>query len=49
MANVEQRLEMHYGREYGMRVESEYMKGTTVTVKIPQINGASCAVRLQDR
>ena len=37
MANVEQRLEMHYGEKYGMSVESTYMEGTTVTVRIPQV------------
>ena len=36
MANVEQRLEVHYGREYGITVESTYGEGTTVTVRIPK-------------
>ena len=39
MANVEKRLEMLYGKNYGMSVESEYEKGTTVTVKIPAVAG----------
>ncbi|SNU08076.1 two-component system, sensor histidine kinase YesM [Lachnospiraceae bacterium] len=36
MANVEKRIEMLYGRGYGMKVDSTYMEGTTVTVRIPQ-------------
>jgi two-component system sensor histidine kinase YesM len=39
MANVEKRLEMLYGKDYGMSVESEYEKGTIVTVKIPAVAG----------
>ena len=35
MANVEKRLEMHYGASYGMTVESTYQEGTVVTVRIP--------------
>ena len=37
MANVEKRLEMLYGARYGMTVESEYTKGTKVTVRIPKV------------
>jgi two-component system sensor histidine kinase YesM len=37
MANVEKRLEMLYGAQYGMTVESEYTKGTKVTVRIPKV------------
>ena len=37
MANVEQRLQMHYGRAYGMKVDSAYGEGTTVTVRIPKV------------
>ena len=37
MANVEKRLEMLFGEKYGMSVESEYQKGTTVTVRIPKV------------
>ena len=36
MANVEKRLEMLYGEEYGMSVESEYGEGTKVLVRIPK-------------
>ena len=36
MANVEKRIEMLYGTKYGMSVESKYMTGTTVTVRIPK-------------
>ena len=37
MANVEQRLQMHYGRAYGMRVSSTYGEGTKVVVRIPKV------------
>lgn len=37
MANVEKRLEMLYGSEYGMTVKSEFDKGTEVTVRIPRV------------
>ena len=40
MANVEKRIEMHYGKEYGMTVESEYEQGTTVLVRIPALKGS---------
>ena len=35
MANVQKRLQMTYGEAYGISVESEYNKGTIVTVRIP--------------
>ena len=35
MANVEKRITMLYGEEYGISVDSEYEEGTTVTVRIP--------------
>ena len=34
--NVQSRLLLHYGKDYGMNVESIYGKGTTVTVLIPK-------------
>ena len=37
MANVEKRIEMQYGPEYGITVESEYQKGTVVRVLIPRV------------
>ena len=37
MANVEKRIEMQYGPEYGITVESEYQKGTVVRVMIPRV------------
>lgn len=39
MANVEKRIEMLYGKEYGITVESEYGQGTTVLVRIPAVKG----------
>lgn len=35
MANVEKRIEMLYGENFGLDVESTYEEGTTVTVRIP--------------
>ena len=36
MANVEKRIEMMYGPDYGVTVESKYNEGTIVTVLIPK-------------
>ncbi len=33
--NIQKRLSLYYGKEYGLRYESEKGKGTTVTVVIP--------------
>ena len=33
--NVQRRLSMYYGKDYGLRYKSEKGKGTTVTVVIP--------------
>ena len=33
--NIQKRLSLYYGKEYGLRYESEKEKGTTVTVVIP--------------
>lgn len=41
MANVEKRLEMLYGENYGITVESNFGVGTTVTVRIPAVRGDS--------
>lgn len=35
MYNVQRRLSMYYGKDYGLRYKSEKGKGTTVTVVIP--------------
>ncbi len=35
--NVNQRLELNYGREYGLNIESTYNVGTTINVKIPAV------------
>ncbi len=37
MANVAQRIRLHYGEAYGIRVESTYGEGCLVTVRIPQV------------
>ena len=33
--NVRERIRLHYGEEYGVRVESRYGEGTRVTVTVP--------------
>lgn len=33
--NINQRLQLHFGKEYGLRVQSQEGKGTKITVKIP--------------
>lgn len=35
MKNVHQRLKLKYGDKYGLQIESEKNKGTTITLKIP--------------
>lgn len=35
LANVNERIRMTYGKEYGIKLDSEENKGTIVTVKIP--------------
>ncbi|WP_160683344.1 sensor histidine kinase [Clostridium sp. C2-6-12] len=38
MINVNQRIKIHYGIQYGLSIESEYGKGTTVTLLLPIID-----------
>lgn len=33
--NIQERIELYYGEEYGLKVESVYRKGTKVTVTLP--------------
>lgn len=35
LANVQERIQLHYGEEYGIALHSEYGAGTTVTYKFP--------------
>ena len=35
LANVNKRIKLYYGPEYGLSVESQYLQGTRVTVTIP--------------
>ena len=37
MANVQKRITMHFGSEYGISVNSTPGEGTTVTVRIPKV------------
>ena len=34
--NVNERIRLFYGDEYGISIESEYEKGTTVTIRLPK-------------
>jgi two-component system sensor histidine kinase YesM len=35
LENVHRRIQLYYGKQYGLRVESKYQEGTRVTVTIP--------------
>lgn len=35
LANVNKRIKLYYGDQYGLNIESEYLEGTIVTVRIP--------------
>lgn len=35
--NVDQRIKLHYGREFGVQIESEVGKGTTVRLTLPAV------------
>jgi two-component system, sensor histidine kinase YesM len=35
MINVNQRIKIHYGKQYGLSIESKFGKGTTVTLSLP--------------
>lgn len=37
LVNVEQRIRLNYGPEYGLTLASEYGKGTKVTIRIPAV------------
>lgn len=37
LTNVNQRIRLYYGDEYGLTMESTEGIGTTITVRIPQI------------
>ncbi len=39
LRNVQARLKLHYGTEYGLEIESEEGEGTTVILKIPNQRG----------
>lgn len=35
--NVQQRIQLHYGKEYGLSIESTLKEGTTVSLRIPKV------------
>ncbi|SHJ65436.1 two-component system, sensor histidine kinase YesM [Dethiosulfatibacter aminovorans DSM 17477] len=35
--NVDQRIKLHYGDEYGIDIESEEFEGTKITMKLPKV------------
>lgn len=37
LVNVNNRIQMLFGKEYGLRVESELDEGTTVSIHIPAV------------
>ena len=39
LVNINDRIHIAYGREYGLSVESTYGSGTRVTIRIPIITG----------
>jgi two-component system sensor histidine kinase YesM len=41
LRNVHQRLQLHYGSEFGLAIESEPREGTKVTIHFPDNGGAS--------
>ena len=40
VTNVDQRLKLYFGEEYGLTVESRERIGTTIRVRIPRIYNA---------
>lgn len=41
LLNVHQRIQLHYGKEYGLRIDSRYGEGTKITIALPGILGMS--------
>jgi two-component system sensor histidine kinase YesM len=39
--NVNERIQLLFGKEYGLSFESEREEGTTVTIKLPIVKGES--------
>lgn len=35
LRNINNRIKLHYGEQYGLQIESEYGAGTRVTIKVP--------------
>ena len=38
LENVNKRIKLYYGKQYGLTVESRFLEGTRVTVAIPLID-----------
>ncbi len=37
--NVDQRIKLYYGEEYGVDIESELFEGTCVKIQLPYVQG----------
>lgn len=46
LINVNNRLKNKYGEQYGLEINSEYGKGTTVIMKIPKLQGGDFNVKV---
>jgi len=46
IGNVNNRIRLYYGRQYGVSVKSEYYTGTRVTLIIPAIKGTADVLQM---
>jgi two-component system sensor histidine kinase YesM len=37
LANVQERLQLHYGSEYGISIDTIYRRGTNVVYRLPRL------------
>lgn len=42
LKNIEERIELYYGKEYGLKISSTKGKGTIVTVVVPEEAEEAC-------
>jgi two-component system, sensor histidine kinase YesM len=43
--NVNTRLKLYYGRQYGLKIQSEYQVGTSISLTIPYISAKTASVQ----